>query len=167
MDPIHIERLKKPEEAHICARFMSGSEPWITLGRSYDASLKIMNDHSKEVYLAIAGDTITGFLILQMEGAFIGYIQSVGVFSEWRGRGIGRQLLQHAEDRIFSETPNVFICVSSFNHRVMKYYKRLGYDTIGELKDYIISGHSEILLRKTRGPLTEFNQDEFGRKKSP
>ena len=27
---------------------------------------------------------------------------------------------------------------------------------IGELKDYIVPGHSEILLRKSTGPLTEF-----------
>jgi len=164
MSTIEIKRLQKPEEAHICARFMSSSEPWTTLGRSYDDSIEILNDHSKEVYLAMAGDTITGFIILQMEGAFIGYIQSVGVFSEWRSRGIGSQLLQSAEKRIFSETPNVFMCVSSFNHRTLKLYQRLGYEKIGELKDYIVSGHSEILLRKTHGPLTEYNQGKIEKK---
>jgi hypothetical protein len=33
-----------------------------------------------------------------------------------------------------------------------------GYEVIGELKDYIVPGHSEILLRKTIAPLTEFNK---------
>jgi len=32
----------------------------------------------------------------------------------------------------------------------------IGYGIIGELKNYIIPGHSEILLRKTIGCLTEF-----------
>ena len=32
-------------------------------------------------------------------------------------------------------------------------YQRLGYRLVGELADYIVSGHSELLLRKTRGPL--------------
>jgi hypothetical protein len=29
----------------------------------------------------------------------------------------------------------------------------MGYEVIGELKDYIVAGHSEILLRKSTGPL--------------
>jgi ribosomal-protein-alanine N-acetyltransferase len=63
-----------------------------------------------------------------------------------------------AEERIFSETPNVFICVSSFNKFTQRFYERLGYEVVGELKDYIISGHSEILLRKTIAPFTEFKK---------
>lgn len=153
MNNIQIKRLEKTDEAHICAQLMSGSEPWITLGRTYNDSLEILQDTSKEVYLAMDGNTVTGFIVLQMEGAFIGYIQSVGVFGEWRRRGIGSRLLQYAENRIFKETPNVFICVSSFNNRALDLYTRHGYEIIGELKDYIISGHSEILLRKTCGPL--------------
>jgi ribosomal protein S18 acetylase RimI-like enzyme len=115
--------------------------------------LEILQDTSKEVYVAMNGNTVTGFLVLQMEGAFIGYIQSIGVLGEWRRRGIGSRLLQYAENRIFKETTNVFICVLSFNHRALELYRRLGYEIIGELKDYIVSGHSEILLRKTLGPL--------------
>jgi len=34
-------------------------------------------------------------------------------------------------------------------------YERLGYEVVGELKDYIVPGHSEMLLRKTIGPLVE------------
>jgi ribosomal protein S18 acetylase RimI-like enzyme len=67
----------------------------------------------------------------------------------------------YAEKHIFSRTPNVFICVSSFNSAARKLYERLGYQTIGELKDYIVSGHSEILLRKTIGPLSEFKEKEL------
>jgi ribosomal protein S18 acetylase RimI-like enzyme len=64
-----------------------------------------------------------------------------------------------AERRIFSETPNAFICVSSFNGGARRLYERLGYQVIGELEDYVIPGHSEILLRKTIGPLTEFRKE--------
>jgi [ribosomal protein S18]-alanine N-acetyltransferase len=99
-----------------------------------------------------------GFSILLMRGAFVGYIQSVCVAPEWRSKGIGSQLMSFLEQRILSETPNVFICVSSFNKGAQKLYERLGYEVIGELKDYIIPGHSEILLRKTIAPLTEFRK---------
>jgi ribosomal protein S18 acetylase RimI-like enzyme len=59
-----------------------------------------------------------------------------------------------AEERIFQEVPNVFLCVSSFNQEAQRFYARLGYEQVGELKDYVVRGHSEFLMRKTIGPLT-------------
>lgn len=153
-----IRRLQDRTEAEICARMMASSEPWITLRRDRDASLKILTDPSREVYLAILDGQILGFTVLVMHGAFVGYIQSVCVGPEWRNQGIGSQLMAFVEKRIFSETPNVFMCVSSFNRGAQQLYERLGYEIVGELKDYIVAGHSEILLRKTIAPLTEFKR---------
>jgi ribosomal-protein-alanine N-acetyltransferase len=153
-----IRRLRRGADAEICAHMMANSEPWITLRRDYDASLKILTDPSREVYLAMVSDEIVGFTILNMNGAFVGYLQSVCVAPQWRGKGIGSQLMDFAEKRIFNETPNVFICVSSFNKRVQRAYERRGYEAIGELKNYIVPDHSEILLRKTIAPLTEFKK---------
>jgi ribosomal protein S18 acetylase RimI-like enzyme len=137
---------------------MAASEPWITLRRDYDASLKIIIDPSREVYLATHDDEIIGFAVLNMHGALVGYLQSVCVSREWRGKGVGSELMDYVEKRILTETPNVFICVSSFNGRVQKLYERRGYEVVGELKDWIVAGHSEILLRKTTGPLTGFRR---------
>jgi ribosomal-protein-alanine N-acetyltransferase len=67
-------------------------------------------------------------------------------------------LIEFSEKRIFTEAPNVFMCVSSFNTKAKDLYERLGYEIIGELKDYILSGQSEILMRKTLAPLTEFKK---------
>jgi ribosomal-protein-alanine N-acetyltransferase len=140
-------------EARICAHLMATSEPWVTLGRSVDASIRIVTDPTREVYVARRGDDIVGFIILCMTGAFVGYIQTVCVHPDCRGQGLGSRLVEFAEQRILRESPNVFMCVSSFNHDARRLYERLGYQVIGELTDYIVRGHSEILLRKTRGPL--------------
>ena len=152
-----LRSLANDTEAMACARIMSTSEPWRTLRRGYDASLALLRDPSREVYVALAGDSdaVAGFLILTMRGAFVGYVQTVAVSPEWRGRGLGTALVAFAEQRIFPETPNVFLCVSSFNPRARALYERLGYEVIGELRDYIVRGHSEWLLRKTIGPLAE------------
>ena len=151
-----IRKLQGTDEAEKCAQLMAHSEPWTTLCRTYDDSLKILKDPTKEVYLAVRNDELIGFIILNMKGAFIGYIQTVCIMSEWRNKGIGSLLLKFAEERIFRETPNVFICVSSFNNEAQKLYVRLGYEVVGELSDYIVTGYSEILLRKTIAPLAEF-----------
>ena len=160
-----VRHLATDDEAEACARIMSSSEPWVTLQRDYTASLDAVRDPTREVYVATpAGvDQVVGFLILSMRGAFAGYIQSVGVRDDWRGRGLGTQLVAFAESRIFAESPNAFICVSSFNDRARALYERLGYETVGELRDYIVRGHSEWLLRKSIAPLADWTMSHEAR----
>ena len=153
---LEIRRLQGAHEAHVCAELMTNSEPWVTLRRNYADSIAMLNDPVREVYVGIVEDKIAGFMILRMDGAFVGYIQTVAVKPEWRGRGIGTRLVQYAEARVFRETPNVFINASLFNPGAQRLYERLGYEVVGELRDYIVAGHSEVLLRKTIGPLAEF-----------
>ena len=155
---IEIKKLSSEDEAHECAELMANSEPWITLKRGYEDSINTLTDPLKEVYLALVDGRITGFIIIIMKGSFTGYIQTIGIKEAWRNKGIGTRLLEFAEERIFRESPNVFMCVSSFNTEAKRLYGRLGYEVIGELKDYIVSGHSEILLRKTIAPLSEFKK---------
>jgi ribosomal-protein-alanine N-acetyltransferase len=155
---IKIRKLRGSHEANQCARLMVSSEPWITLCRTYNEAMKILRDPSREVYLAVIKDEIVGFVIFLMRGALTGYIQTVCVKPEWRNREIGSRLLKFAEDKILKKTPNVFMCVSSFNKDAQRLYKRLGYEIIGEMKDYIVPGHSEILLRKSIAPLIEFKR---------
>jgi ribosomal protein S18 acetylase RimI-like enzyme len=151
---ISLERLGTEQDAEACARLMASSEPWLTLGRSYESSLAIVADPTRETYVARDGGQLLGFLIICMTGAFVGYIQTICIHPQHRGRGLGSRMVEFAERRILSEVPNVFMCVSSFNHAARRLYERLGYQVVGELTDYIVAGYSEILLRKSTGPLT-------------
>ena len=135
---------------------MADTDPWITLGRGYDACLRVIQDSTREVYVAENESGLAGFIVVCMTGAFVGYIQTVLVAPGEQGKGIGSKLVAHAEDRIFSESPNSFLCVSSFNAGARRLYERLGYRYVGELADYLVRGHSELLFRKTRGPLSDF-----------
>ena len=148
-----VRRLANDDEARACATIMSTSEPWITLRRDFDSSLAAASDPNRETYVAVDSSGVVGFVILNMQGPFIGYIQSIAARADRRGDGLGSRLIAFAEERILRETPNVFLCVSSFNPRARALYERLGYETVGELKDFVVRGHSEWLLRKTVGPL--------------
>lgn len=150
---IAIRPIAGHDEALSCAAIMAGSDPWITLGRDVETSLRVIEDPSREVYVAVAGDRVAGFLIVCLVGALVGYIQTVAVATEFRGQGLGSRLIAFAEERIFRQWPNAFMCVSSFNPDAKRLYLRLGYEIIGDLKDYLVAGHSETLLRKTRGPI--------------
>jgi len=149
---VDIIPLKTQKEAVSCAEMMASSEPWITIGRDYDSSLTSITSPSKEVYLAVDGAEIKGFVILVFEGVIVGYIQSICISPKFRRRGIGNQLISFAETRMFTEFPNVFIFASSFNRGAQKLYRKLGYKKVGEIPDFIIPGESEILFRKTRNP---------------
>jgi ribosomal-protein-alanine N-acetyltransferase len=153
---VNIRRIDGDDETAHCARLMAGTDPWITLGRGFEACLRVIRDPSREVYVATDESGIAGVLILSMTGAFIGYIQTVLVAPDRQGKGIGSQLVAFAEDRIFRQSPNAFLCVSSFNDGARRLYERLGYKYVGELTDYIVRGHSELLFRKTQGPWGEF-----------
>ena len=151
-----FERLASSEDADWAAQLMGTSEPWVTLGRTVDASRASITDPTRETYIArISGERV-GFVVLCLTGAFVGYLQSICVAPSWRGRGLGRALIDFSEQRIFSVSPNVFLCVSSFNPGARRLYERAGYTLIGELDDYFVPGHSELLFRKTRGPWREF-----------
>jgi ribosomal protein S18 acetylase RimI-like enzyme len=150
---LSIRPVETREEAEACARMMAQTEPWITLRRDYEACRRVVLDETRERYVAYDADRLAGLLVLNVKGAFVGYIQTVCAASEYRGRGVGTALVAFAEERIFRDHPNVFICVSDFNAGARRLYERLGYRLVGELTDYVVAGRSELLLRKTRGPL--------------
>ena len=135
---------------------MATSEPWLTLCRSFEKSLEILRSPAKEVWVVAGPEGPRAFLVLDMHGAFTGYVQTICVSAAERGQGLGTRLLAWAEQRIFRESPNVFLCVSSFNDGARRLYERLGYTVVGTLEDYIVRGHGEVLMRKTRGPWREF-----------
>jgi len=148
-----VQPFQSAIDAEWAANVMAESEPWITLGTGYERSLSLLSNDTRERYLARVAGVPAGFLVISMQGAFVGYIQLVGVAATFRGQGVGKSLIEFAETRIFRESPNVFICVSDFNKDAQGFYAKLGYQRVGELKDFIIPGHSEILLRKTTGPI--------------
>jgi ribosomal-protein-alanine N-acetyltransferase len=153
---MNIRAIAAADEASQCAAMMCATDPWLRLGRNYDECLGILGDTTCETYVAEDGGRIAGFVMINMHGAFIGYIRAVCVAAESRGSGLGSQLIAFAEERIFRDSPNVFLCVSSFNERARALYERLGYEPIGELRDYLVRGASEFLMRKTSGPIRDF-----------
>ncbi len=155
-----IAPLGGKDEARACARLKASSDPWLTLGRPEPACLRAIQDPTREVFVASRAGEVAGFLILCLTGAFVGYIQTVCVAPQLRNQALGTELICFAEERISQRFPNVFMCVSSFNTQARALYQRLVYEVVGELRDYIVPGHAERLLRKTAGPLQTFRPAE-------
>jgi ribosomal protein S18 acetylase RimI-like enzyme len=159
--------LQGEDELLACAGIMVTSQPWLTLGLDLAACLRVMRAPGRECWVARAqavqfgapgapgapAAPLAGFVILNMNGPLGGYIQTLAVAEHTRGQGVGTALLAHAEQRIFATSANAFICVSSFNPDARRLYERLGYRLVGEMPDFLLAGHAELLLRKSRGPI--------------
>jgi ribosomal protein S18 acetylase RimI-like enzyme len=158
---LNITLLTSRDDLDWCARVMSTNDPWLTLGRDYDACVAVLRNPTKERYVVRADGARAGLLILDMTGPFPGYIQTIAVAAEARNRGIGTKTVAWAEQRIFRESPNAFICVSSFNPDAQRLYERLGFEKVGILTHFFVDGHHESLLRKTRGSWDAFRRSRI------
>jgi ribosomal-protein-alanine N-acetyltransferase len=148
VENVTITITEDPQNFAVCALMMSKTDPWITLGMDYNQCLKAFHGSCKEIYIVETATGIAGFVILQVCGTFSGYIQTICIGDGYRGQGFGTKLLQFCEDRILKFSPNVFICVSSFNKGAARLYYDFGFKLVGELKE----GFTELLLRKSVGP---------------
>jgi ribosomal-protein-alanine N-acetyltransferase len=147
-----------PKDFSECASMMCSTDPWITLKMNYDLCLKAFEGTSKETYLIRVKNDTAGFVIIQTGGTFSGYIQTICISEEHRGHGLGKKLLQFCEERILKFSPNVFICVSSFNKGAIKLYYEFGFKLIGRLDNFVRDGLDELLLRKTAGPRVGYKE---------
>jgi len=149
-EPIRIA----PATAHDhewCAQLMVSSEPWITLRRDLPGCRDVLARPGTGLFVARDGnsDTPAAFILLASYG-FAGspYIASIAVAPNARSRGLGSRLLEFAEQH-YAERRHLFLLVSSFNDRAQQFYRKHGYERVGELRDYIVPGHSELIFYKS------------------
>lgn len=144
-----IIREAAADDRRWAAALMAASEPWITLGRTYEICLRNCQSALDEIHVAWVGAERCGFTLVRERGvAGAPYLVSIAVADAWRSRGIGAELLAAFERRFTGRYRHVFLCVSSFNPRARALYERHGYRVVGVLDDFIIDGADEILMAK-------------------
>ena len=145
--PIQIA-VAAPDDYEWGARLMASTEPWITFKRDLAGCRDTLLRPGTELLVAWQKESRLGFILLAPYGlAGSPYVACLAVAAEARGQGVGSQLLRFAEER-FADRAHIFMLVSSFNRRARNLYGRQGYEFVGELKDFIVAGHSELILHK-------------------
>lgn len=138
----------RKSEFEWCAQLMASTEPWITLQRDIEQCRGVLGRPGGDMFVAREAGQLIGFILIHYYGcAGAPYITTVAIAKGARGKGVGTQLLAFAE-RQAAGRKFIFLCVSSFNSRAQELYFRLGYKRVGEFPDYVIAGHSELLLCK-------------------
>lgn len=137
------------ENCEWAARLFARNDPWKSLGVTLEQIKKTCCSNDYMVYIAMLDDVPSGALVLHPFGvAGSPYLKYIAVENNFVGKGIGKTLIEFAEDLFRKDSKHFFLCVSSFNSHAQAFYKHLGYEAVGEFKDYIVDGKSEILLHK-------------------
>ncbi len=147
-----------PRDISACATIVATEPLWQRYGitaRHAQQQLRGAVHRGDRVYVAVAQGQVVGFVWFQIRGTFAhsGYVRWIGIASSARGKGIGSALMDVAERQILPHGPNVFLLVSDFNRRAQRFYRALGYRLVGTLPDYVLPGLTELLYRKTLGPI--------------
>ena len=140
-----------------CTEILQKSE----LGNVYfsDAKkVKSMLQHAlekNELHVALNEQgKCVGFIYYMTKGVFgsYPYLHIVAVKEEYRGCGIGRQLMKYFEDHSStSSSTKYFLTVDDFNPQAKRLYENLGYQCVGELPDFYKKGVDCYLMMKKRG----------------
>jgi ribosomal protein S18 acetylase RimI-like enzyme len=106
-----------------------------------------------EMYVAVneTGDCM-GFIFFILKGAFhsFPYLHIVAVKEEFRGLGIGQELLRFFEETVFPEASKVFLVVADFNPEAKRLYEKIGYQQVGAIPSLYREGITEYLMMKPR-----------------
>ena len=135
------------------AGVMASSDPWLTLGRGFDACLAACTSVLDVLEIAERGGERCGLVLVRPAGvAGAPYIVSIAVAPGFRSCGVGAALLEHVEGTYRGRSQHLFLCVSSFNPRARRFYERHGFEVVGTLKAFLIDGADEILMHKRLAP---------------
>jgi ribosomal protein S18 acetylase RimI-like enzyme len=147
-------RTYRAEDLPAVTAMLVDRDPWRRLG--YTAGdwerLLAVPLAGREGWVIERSGTPAGFALLRL-GFLVGdYLELFAIAGDSARSGLGRELLTAVEHTVFARGRNLFVCVSHFNTAARRFYESQGYEDVGGLRDLLIAGSTERLLRKTTGP---------------
>ncbi|HEY65312.1 MAG TPA: GNAT family N-acetyltransferase [Caldilineae bacterium] len=141
------------EDVPALARFIAETPLWQRYRVSEEGARRTLErglSRGEGLYVAVVDGQVAGFIWFLVQGAFAhsGYIRLIGVLPAFSGQGIGARLMAAAEAVIRREAHSVFLLTSDFNEAAQAFYRRLGYQQVGAIPDYILPGVAELIFYK-------------------
>ena len=147
--------IKAAEEKHVvpCVKILQNTG----IGRVYFSDSKKTVDlllrafAQRELFVALKDEECLGFVYYLPKGVFgsYPYLHLLAVKEEYRNLGIGKQLIKYFEENASAyASTKYFLTVDDFNPRARKLYESLGYQRVGELKDFYGKGITSYIMMK-------------------
>ena len=153
-----IINIKLADTQHIvsCVEILQNSDLGKVYFSDYEKAKNMLTYavEQKDAYVALdENEKCLGFVYYMQKGVFgsYPYLHIVAVKEEYRGCGIGKQLMKYFEENA-SDYPStkLFLTVDDFNPRAKKLYEKLGYQCVGELPDFYKKGINCYLMMKRK-----------------
>jgi ribosomal-protein-alanine N-acetyltransferase len=115
----------------------------------------------KEYFLELSKKWPEGFLVAKLGKEIVGYaigekgkdsglIVSVAVKREWKGRGIGKRLVEKLLENFKKEGMEiVFLHVREGNKEAINFYQALGFKIRERIENYYSNGENAYLMEKS------------------
>lgn len=134
--------MRAMENSSLCASYFQTEES------RKNAVMECIN--SDTMYVAICDGDCAGFIYYIEQGAFhaFHYVHLIAVKEKYRGKGIGRKLLEFAEKKMFETRDKIFLVVGDYNHKAKVFYEQLGYQYLGTIPSLYRKGIDEYLMMK-------------------
>lgn len=102
------------------------------------------------LYVVLCGGECAGFAYVIPEGAFHAYhyLHLIAIKEEYRGKGIGKRLLEFIEDLFFKTRDKIFLLVGDYNPDAKTFYEKSGYKYLGTIPSLYRKGIDEYLMMK-------------------
>ncbi len=112
----------------------------------YRKEAEVYFKRSDLIFLALEGSKAAGFIRLSSrEGCF--WVEEIYVRPEFRGKGIGRALVERAEEEVKKHDDSLYLLVLPQDKDAIAFWKKLGYGTINTIeltKNLKPSGRSAV-----------------------
>jgi GNAT superfamily N-acetyltransferase len=144
-----------PDDYAAAAEAIASGPVFQWYGMTRDSSRAVVEAAAAGTVVARVDGDVVGVAIFRDDGPMPvpAYLRILAVKEGSRGRGVGRALLRYVEEQAFRRGPNLFLCCVDRNVEARRFYEREGYTMVGPLPDLIAPGITEVLLRKTLGPI--------------
>ena len=148
-------RLAQKADLNACAEIIIDSIMWERYERTFDDAHSFFeaefNAGSQLWVYDLNGEVIAYLVLIErgMMGEFP-FIRALGVRRDFRGRGVGKKLLDFATENMFKLKPKLFLLVSDFNEAAQGLYFGYGFEKVGEIPNYKKEGIGEFIMLKRK-----------------
>ena len=125
-------------------------QPPFRFGRRYMRQL--VDGRNGATWVAEDGGKMAGFSVVEWtmrSGETRAYVQTIEVLPELRGRGAGRELLEHVErSAADAGAASLWLHVDESNASAIRLYEKHGFLRAGREEHYYAEGRGALLYRK-------------------
>ena len=125
-------------------------DPWLTLGIGAEAMTSFLSRKDPHCfrYVIRDHDALVGVVAIRNPWLYGPYLNLLAILPPYQHSGVGAAVLQWMATEAGDTASNLWVCVSKFNTRALRFYERHGFQFTAELPELVRPGFAELLLRK-------------------